>query len=90
MRAILFRLSSILVVLFSLGGCIVGLIDVRPRGDDIVYDSYTEAYDEAYEECTNNPRLADKTLGDCLKMMDFKEGAASSSMDDLLNEREDF
>ncbi|PIR38956.1 MAG: hypothetical protein COV35_04550 [Alphaproteobacteria bacterium CG11_big_fil_rev_8_21_14_0_20_39_49] len=83
------RMLKISVAVFSLFGltaCPVALLDVRPRGDDIVYGSYTEAYDEAYEECTQNQRFADKTLAECLKVLDFQENVNYRSMDDFSNQ----
>jgi hypothetical protein len=85
MKIKLFKIFLALFSLFSLTACPVAILDVRPRGDEIVYESYTEAYDEAYEECTDNPRFAEKTLAECLKMLDFKQNESYRSLDDYVD-----
>lgn len=59
---------------------ITGCMNVE-RSDEISYDSYTESYDKASHECTENPQFVNKSLADCLKVMDFQENVSTKDSD---------
>jgi len=77
------KLFIVFLSLFGLTSCLA-LFDVRPRGEDIYYHSYTEAYDQAYEDCSSDPALARQTLAECLKAMDFDENEYDKTMEDFI------
>lgn len=56
---------------------ITGCMNVE-RSDEISYDSYTESYDKASHECTENPQFVNKSLAYCLKIMDFQENVSNT------------
>lgn len=61
---------KLIIILLLLTTC-----DFPKRGNDINYTSYEYAYEVAKKECQDKPQLANESLYDCLKEMDFQDNS---------------